>query len=169
MVHRRLAVLLWSFLAVVSASAQLVVTPTSPQGWQFTVADANVATVPPPESVLAPGFETPPLGIGSVHLGVGPEGGDAAQARQTGYSGTPLTSISALSYSTFVEIDGSGGQAPYLILQVDTDGDSGIEDLWFFEPLYQSAAFFPSNPQGPLTTDTWQTWNALTPVPVRCC
>jgi hypothetical protein len=155
------ALVVFGFLSV-SASAQLVVTPSNSQGWVFTATtDTNLATSPAAAAFLALGFETPPLGDGSVHLSPGADGNDSAQARHPGYAGTPLSNLTALSYSTFVEVDGSGGQAPYLILQVDTDGDAGIEDLLFFEPAYQSAAFFPSNPQGPLTTDTWQTWNAL--------
>jgi hypothetical protein len=31
----------------------------------------------------------------------------------------------------------------------------------YFEPRYQDATNFPSNPQPAVTTNTWQTWNAL--------
>ena len=158
---RRFILILASFLAV-PLTAQLVVTPTSTQGWQFTTS-SGVGDVPPPAVYLAAGFETPPLGSGSLHLTPGQNGGDNAQARHPGYAGTPLANLTTLSYSTFVEVDGSGGQAPYLILNVDLDGDINTADTTtlHFEPLYQSAAFFPSNPQGPLVTDTWQTWDAL--------
>ena len=149
-----------SILATAS-SAQLVVTPSNLQGWQLTTADSNAGTLPPPSSFLAPGFETPPLGSGSLHLAVGPDGGDSAQARQPGFNLTRLDQLTALSYSTFTEVDGSGGQSPYIILNIDYNGDTTNDDFLFFEPVYQSAAFFPSNPQGPLVTDTWQTWDAL--------
>jgi hypothetical protein len=93
----------------------------------------------------------------------GLDGADTAQARQPGYAGTLLSSLTALSYSTFVEVDGSGGQAPYLILSIDNTGDGTADANLFFEPVYQTGAY-PGDPvpnQGALVTDTWQTWNAL--------
>src|SRR5688572_26630978 len=95
-------------LFAVPSFAQLVVTPSNTQGWTFNTTDASALTVPPPASFLAPGFSTPPLGSGSVHLAVGPDGGDNAQARQPGYHGTLVADITALSYSTFTQVDGSG-------------------------------------------------------------
>jgi hypothetical protein len=47
------------------------------------------------------------------------------------------------------------------MLNVDYDGDGLQDDLLFFEPVYQGVTFFPSNPQGPLALNTWQTWDAL--------
>ena len=148
----------------VTLNAQVVqVTPSNLNGWVLTSSDPT-GNVPPPAAYLAPGFETPPIGSGSVHLNVGPDGNDAAQARTANFTGTRMDAITALSYSTFTEVDGSGGQSPYLIFHIDPDGNAATanDELWFFEPVYQSAAFFPSNPQGPLVVDTWQTWNALT-------
>jgi hypothetical protein len=81
--------------------------------------------------------------------------------RNTGYAGTGLADVTKLSYSTYVDQDGAGGQAPYIILQLDLDGNGTVDDLIFFEPVYQSAAFFPSNPQPALQLDTWQRWDAL--------
>ena len=112
-------------------------------------------------ATLVNGPATPPLGDGSGQLSVGPNGNDAAQFRHPGYSGIAVTDLTAFSYSTYVTQDGSGGQAPYIILQIDTNGDAGVDDLWFFDPVYQSATFFPSNPQAPLVTGAWQTWDAL--------
>jgi uncharacterized repeat protein (TIGR01451 family) len=158
---RRLLAVLAVLLCALTASAQVVVTPANPQGWQFT-ASSGVGNVPPPASYLAPGFETPPLGIGSVHLTPGQDGNDSAQTRQTLYSGTLLSAITALSYSTFTEVDGSGGQSPYIILDIDTNGDTTVDDRLFFEPVYQTGAYSgdPVPNQGALVTDTWQTWNA---------
>jgi uncharacterized repeat protein (TIGR01451 family) len=160
----RFRVLFLVLIAVASAtvSAQLVVTPSNTQGWQFQTSDSNALTLPPPSVFLAPGFEMPPLGSGSLHFSVGPDGGDAAQARQPGYNLVRLDQLTALSYSTFTEVDGSGDQAPYIILNLDHNGDTTLDDQIFFEPVYQSGVFFPSNPQGPLVDDTWQNWNALT-------
>jgi hypothetical protein len=120
-----------------------------------SIGGANVAFVPGPA--------TPPLGTGSAEFRVGPNGDDAAQLRNSAYEGTKLSQLTTLSYSTYVQ-DNLDGQAPYIILNVDLDGDlttTNDRDLLFFEPVYQSADFFPTNPQGPVALNTWQTWDAL--------
>jgi hypothetical protein len=161
---RRLKLLIATFSLVCLANtvqaAELDVTPTNLQGWQTQVTE-SVPGPPGPSVQFVNGPAMPPCGGGSAQLSVGPDGADAAQLRHPGFHMTPLSSLTELEYATYVSMDGSGGQAPYLILQVDTDGDAGVEDLLFFEPLYQSAAFFPTNPQGPLVVNMWQTWDAL--------
>ena len=140
------------------ASTTAVVTPANLQGWQ-TQTSGTGQTV-----TFEQGPGTPPLGTGSVELSVGPDGSGAAQLRHPGYVGTKLDDLTTLSYSTYVDQDGSGGQAPYIILQVDLDGNLATttdRTLLFFEPVYQTAAFFPSNPQPALALDTWQGWDAL--------
>jgi hypothetical protein len=146
-------------------AAAVIVSPGNLGDWQITASDGNTAP-PPPSAVFVVGPAVPPLGIGSLEFRLSPLGSDAAQARNTAFAGTPLSSLNAFSYSTYVDQNnggapGNGGQAPYIILQVDYDNNGTIDDLLFFEPLYQSATFFPSNPQGPIALDTWQTWNAL--------
>jgi len=143
------------------------VTPTSlaASGWQLTASDGNPAA-PPPSAVFEAGPATPPAGGGSLEFRISPLGDDAAQARLTTLGGTLLSDLTAVSYSTYVDqnnggLPGNGGQAPYLIVSVDYDNNGTSDDLLFFEPLYQDAAFFPSNPQSTLVLDTWQTWDAL--------
>src|SRR5687768_13397853 len=154
-----------------AATTFLTVSPTNLQGWQVQVTTAATAT-PTPSVTFVNGPATPPLGTGSAEFRVGANGNDAAQLRHPGYAGTQLpdpsptqppaaNELSSLSYSTYTQQDGSGGQSPYIILQIDTDGDAGIEDLLFFEPVYQSATFCPSNPQPALVTGAWQTWDAF--------
>src|SRR5688572_3689814 len=157
---QRLFPVLLCLLLAVPAFAQVVVTNSNMQGWTLT-ASSGVGNVPPPATYLAPGFELPPLGDGSVHFNVGQDGNDAAQARTNNFTGTRIDAITALSYSTFTQV-GSGNQAPYLLFHVDTDGNLATADvqIWFFEPLYQGPTFFPSNPQGPPAADTWQLWDA---------
>ena len=158
----RVLIVIVAAVLTVPLSAQLVVTPTNTQGWQLTTS-SGAGNVPPPAAYLAPGFETPPLGSGSLHLGVGQDGNDNAQARHPGYAGTLLSNLTALSYSTFTEVDGSGGQAPYLMLQIDNTGDGAADATLFFEPAYQTGSY-PGDPvpnQGALVPDTWQTWDAL--------
>jgi uncharacterized repeat protein (TIGR01451 family) len=145
-----------------SASAQIdVVSPSSPAPWQFTTTGTGT---PGPASWLAPGFDSPPLGAGSVHLAVGSNGAASAQARNTAYAGTLLSQLEVLSYSTFVDVTGSGGQAPYLNLLIDTDGNGTSDDQLFFEPSYQTGAYAgdPVPNQGTVTPGVWQTWNAMT-------
>ena len=161
-------------VAAVMTTTSLTVSLTNLQGWQIqrTTSGLTPTPTPTPDVVFVNGPSTPPLGTGNAEFRIGPDGGAAAQLRHPGYAGTRLPNpnstqpsaaneLSVLSYSTFVQQDGSGGQAPYIILQIDTDGDAGIEDLLFFEPVYQSATFCPSNPQPALVTGQWQTWDAF--------
>ena len=68
--------------------------------------------------------------------------------RTAEYNGRRLDALENLRYSTYVSSGGSSGTAPFLWLDVDYNGDNSIDDVLFFEPAYQEAAFFPSNPQG---------------------
>ena len=135
-------------------SAQVDVTPGSMDGWAFQVSGTSTAK-------FVNGPATPPLGKGSVEFSVGANGAGAAQIRNREYAGTKLSDLTSLSYSTYVQQDGSGGQAPYIILQVDYDNNGTLDDFLFFEPVYQDATFFPSNPQPSLVVGQWQTWDAL--------
>jgi hypothetical protein len=136
------------------AVAQVVVTPGNTQGWQPQTSGTSTVT-------FEQGPGTPPLGTGSVELSVGANGGGAAQLRNPNFAGAPLGNLSALNYWTYVDQDGIGGQAPYIILNVDYDGNGTSDDLLFFEPVYQTAVFCPSNPQPALLLDAWQQWNAM--------
>lgn len=156
------AIAIASSVALTGVTAQqncggtVTVTDTNMNGWTDSSTEgANVSFVNGPTM--------PPLGVGSAQLSVGPNSTDdtAAQLRNPNYAGTKLSQLTALTYSTFVSHDGSGGQAPYIILNVDYDNNGTTDDLLFFEPVYQTAAFFPSNPQQALMLNTWQTWNAL--------
>lgn len=141
-------------LATVASAATTVVRPGLMNGW--TAGGSGGAA-----AAFVAGPDTAPAGSGSAELSVGANGDDAAQLRYGGFAGVELADLTALTYSTYVQQDGSGGQAPYLLLNVDLDGNGTTDDLLFFEPVYQDATFFPSNPQGPLVTSTWQTWDAL--------
>jgi uncharacterized repeat protein (TIGR01451 family) len=158
---QRLGVLLTVLALAVASSAQTLITPTAPGPWQFTTSGTGT---PGPASYIAPGFDTPPLGIGSVHLAVGSNGGASAQARNTAYAGTLLSQLEVLSYSTFVDVPGTNTQAPYLNLLIDRTGDGVSDDQLFFEPAYQTGAFAgdPVPNQGTVTPGVWQTWNAMT-------
>jgi Thrombospondin type 3 repeat len=160
MLAARMLLVLVLALAVTAPSASAAVVPVHPGslgGWQLTTSPAAAsATVG-----LVDGVGTPPLGAGSARLAMGSDGSQAAMLRYPGYAGVPATEFDELSYSTYVESGGTNAQAPYLMLQVDFDNNaSTTEDLWFFEPIYQTATYFPSYPQPSLAPNVWQTWDA---------
>ncbi|MDB4978660.1 MAG: hypothetical protein JWM56_846 [Candidatus Peribacteria bacterium] len=103
--------------------------------------------------------EKPPLGNGSMKLLV-LSGSNAAQFRLSSFSGTKLSDITDMSYYTHVA-SASGGLVPYIILNVDQNGDGTIDDLLFFEPFYQDGSYGPSLPsQGDIMANSWQKWDA---------
>jgi hypothetical protein len=147
-------------LPTTALMATLKVTPSSLQGWQTQASGTASVT-------FEQGPATPPLGVGSAELRVGSDGNSDAQLRHPGYAGTMLSNLTTLSYSTYVEQFGSGGQAPYLILNVDNNGDGVADDQLFFEPVYQNGMFSGdpvpnqcgANPNC-VTLNQWQTWDA---------
>jgi hypothetical protein len=159
-----------------SASTTVVVRPSSMDGWTAQIDDPTGTPVPNISYTNAycngsvsfvTGPSTPPLGIGSAELktGNGTTGGDcAAQLRNSDYSGVKLSSLSALSYSTYDTVN-NGQQFPYLSLFVNLEGNAsaGFDDVLFFEPPYQThSTGNPSLPnQGSTAYDQWQSWNAL--------
>lgn len=145
-----------------AANTTIVVRDSSPDGWQVqsTNCTAGVSTG---SQAMEAGPGTPPLGSGSREFRIGADGDSFETFRQAGYNGTFLSDLTELAYSTYVEQFGSGGQAPYLILNIDYNGDQVLEDQLFFEPVYQTGAYsgdaVPN--QGAPTLNTWQTWDAL--------
>lgn len=151
--------------ALASSSTTYVVTPTSLQGWQIS-GDPGTAVA------FVDGPATPPLGSGSLEFRIPANGDLFANLRQPNYAGTRLNSLTALSYSTYVQ-QNVFGQAAYLILNIDNDGDGVADDRLFFEPVYQNGAYplFPgdtgtvpnqcgTNPNC-VDLNRWQTWDAL--------
>jgi hypothetical protein len=106
------------------------------------------------------GPDSPPFGTGSAQMETGPNGDGGEELRFTRLDGVELTAITALDYWTFIQ-DGSGQQAPYLILRVDWNGDGTQDDLLFFEPEYQHGYTSNVPDQGDLLTGVWQSWDAL--------
>ncbi|HWS88075.1 MAG TPA: hypothetical protein VN282_13985 [Pyrinomonadaceae bacterium] len=151
------------FGSALAASTTAVVTPANLQGWQIQTSGTGQTVT------FEQGPGTPPLGTGSAELAVGPNGGGAAQLRQPQYGGTKLSDLTALSYSTYVTQFGSGGQAPYIILNIDNDNNGTVDDQLFFEPVYQNGGYsgdtVPNQcpTSGPLCVELneWQTWDAL--------
>jgi len=162
-------------MEAVSRADTVVVTPSNMNGWTLNSFDdnGNIVSSGPYDgtAAMATGPATPPLGVGSAHLATPVGAGDGAAAIATeGYDGTPLTAITALSYSTY-DVTNNGQQFPYMAVSINTgavdlSGDAGAlantTDTLFFEPPYQEPA--TGNPglpdQGATAQNEWQQWNA---------
>ena len=125
----------------------------------------------------APGL---PPGDGSFAFTTGPNGDSFAQQRNTKYQDVLLSSITAMSYDTYVTTH-HDCVAPYISLVVDLNDnhvfDPGVDDKLFFEPCYQTGTYgtilpgggqgiLPQNlPIGPdgstVRTGEWQHWDAF--------
>ncbi len=136
------------------AKPPVIVTDKNLQGW--VKAPKGAATV---EFFAGP--TTPLLGKGSVQF-ITPDK-SFGRLRNTGYAGTTLSSITELSYSTFVQQRDSTVDTNACVLEIDIDGD-GINDVHLvFEPRYQTGKFVAGilPDQGNSKKITWQTWDAF--------
>src|SRR5207237_3573753 len=102
----------------------VVVTPQKMDGWaEDSSGTADVMFV------IGPGI--PPLGQGSAQFSTGADGDSGAQLRNNLYAGTQLSSLTALSYSTYDQTAANcnalapfgGEQAVYIILNIDWDNN----------------------------------------------
>jgi len=149
-----------------NASAAVVVSPGDLHGWSFfTTNSSGTIAATTGSSGLVNGPSTPPLGTGSANLYTGPSGGGAtsAQMRNSDWSGTALSALTTLSYSTYATA-WNGAQDSFLQLYIDTNNDGAYDDRLYFEPTYSRAAAGNGNPnpQADPALNTWQTWNLLT-------
>ena len=148
--------------ALAAACSTVVVTAANPSGWAFRVTAPNGAG-----EYVEPAPATPPAGQGAAYLFTGDadsggaSGDESSQLRNGNYAGTLLSNITSMNYCTYVQ-QWNGSQAPYIILNVDIDGNGTTDDLLFFEPEYSNGAYNPAIPaQAAPTTNTWQCWDAL--------
>lgn len=160
---RAAAACLASALAVSTAHA-VVVAPGNMNGWTYYTTDSSGAlNTGSGTADFVTGPATPPIGVGSGHLQTPAGGGDqSVQARLQGFAGTPLASLTSLSYSTYVT-QWNGAQVPYLTVWLDLDGNGSRDDRLWFEPTYSDGGYGNGNPfpQAPVALNTWQTWNVL--------
>ena len=155
------------------ATTTTVVRPSAMDGWAAQTRDQNGLPIAMSDPycngsgsfVSGPG--TPPLGAGSVQLetGNGTTGGDcSAEVRNSDYAGVKLSTLTALSYSTY-DVSNNGQQFPYIELNINQSGTGTTpDDALFFEPPYQAVGAGGADcaTQGPTVMNAWQTWNALT-------
>ena len=139
-------------------SDYIVIRETNLKGWSQGHGTCGGANTGSQAFVVGPG--TPPVGEGSLQFTIGSNGNTFETIRTADFNNTRLDTISSLSYSTYVVQDGTGGQAPYLLLNIDFNGDNLQDDQIFFEPVYQNGHTVNVPSQGPLVVGTWQSWNA---------
>lgn len=138
-----------------SSCSTVVVTDANPSGWAFQVTS--------PDGVGEYREPAPhQLGQGSAYLFTGTHGDESARLRNSNYNGTLLSSLRSLGYCTYIK-QWNGQQAPYIILNVDTDNNGTVDEQLFFEPPYQTpSSGNPSLPdQGAVALNTWQCWDAF--------
>ena len=107
-------------------------------------------------SFFPSGPDLPPLPSGSAEFYVHGGGNPGAKITTNQYSGSLLSLLAELKYSTYVQDFGSGSlQADniYVMLTVDYNGDGNSDDKLYYQPLLQV--------NSPLTFGVWQQWNAL--------
>lgn len=159
---KSLLLLLTSAGMALHALSQVVVSDCQLNGWQIYLEPTGSVSF-----VEGPG--APPLPVGSVEFALGANGNGKAALINFQYGGVPLSSLTELKYSTYVQFF-TGGQAAALELLVDNTGDGYADDRLVFEPLYQTGAYItkyegvvvPQQNGGVgVLLDTWQEWNAL--------
>ncbi len=142
-------------LRLASATQEVIVSQVASNGW-FEVNQSNSDV----EFVNGPA--TPPEGSGSVRLSTGPTGatppvGGKPTLATALFDGQNLSSITGLTYWTFVEQSAITHPhlAPAIKIQVDTDGNGDRDTTLVFEPVYVLST------QGPVVLNIWQDWDTL--------
>ncbi|MEY2410374.1 MAG: hypothetical protein QOF48_3044, partial [Verrucomicrobiota bacterium] len=102
-----------------------------------------------------------PVGTGSLRLFLGSNGDGVAQARTTNFHMTRLSALTELNFRTYVTASSSNGEAPFLLLNIDSDGNGTADDVIGFEPEYQSGYTLAVPNQGLVANGTWQKWDAM--------
>lgn len=147
--------LICSAALVRAATIEVDVSPCNLDGWTPSATGSSSLN-------FVNGPATPPCGTGSAEFRIDSTGASNATLANVNYNGTMLSDLTALSYNTFVSsAPSSGGQAVFIALSLDLDGNGSVDDTIYFEPRLQDAAHFPSHPQGPVALSTWQSWDAL--------
>src|SRR3954451_1445408 len=167
--HAGCCAALVSLVLVASAAADTTVS-VSPAGlgpWQSVVSDTHGNFITNTDATVSWGVNPPgaPLGTVSVTLDTGTNHGDSApQLVDQALAGTQLAALKTLSYATLGTLIAGptlGGQLPYLVLTLDTNGDGLEDDSIVFEPIYQHGYRSDLPDQGAIQTGVWQTWDAM--------
>jgi len=143
-----------------AAGETQVVTHDNQKDWKIDVFNGTVTFDPQPADCT----NTPPAGgAGALHLTVDP-GDGWARLRNGRFDNAPLASLTKLDYWT-CDRTNNGQQWPFILLDVDWDGNHTVDDFIFFEPAYQNPAEGGlcgiQSAQGPEMLHQWQEWDAL--------
>ena len=148
-------------------SAMMLTTQTLYSQNVVTVTDCNlngwVKQVPANTSLA---FKNQPsnsiLGKGSLEM-ITIEVQKNVRLRNTNYNNTFLTSITQLGFSSFIDHRENDYDAPFIVLQIDLNGDGTTDNFLEFGPQYQTAPWSTgvASDQGAVVTGTWQTWDVL--------
>jgi len=139
--------LICSAAVVRAATVEVDVSPCNLDGWTPSATGSSSLN-------FVNGPATPPCGTGSAEFRIDSTGASNATLANVNYNNTMLSDLTALSYNTFVSsAPSSGGQAVFIALSLDLDGNGSVDDTIYFEPRLQGTT---------VTLNTWQSWNALT-------
>ena len=140
----------------VATSQQLVtVTDCNLNGWVRNLPSGTTIS-------FINGPAVTPLGKGSIQFNAPLPA--FVRVRNINYSGTLLSSITELNYSTYIQQAESNLDVPFVILQIDNDGNGTVDNPIVFNPRWQTGNFIigPQLPdQGVIKKNIWQTWDAL--------
>jgi len=153
---KQITAVLLSVISIASFSQNKVtITNCNLNGW--------VKQIPANTSLT---FENEPanpiLGKGSLEMITVPVQRNV-RLRNTNYNNTLLSSITELSFSSFIAHRENNYDAPFVVLQVDLNGDGTTDNFLEFGPQYQTAPWSTgvASDQGTVITDSWQTWDIL--------
>lgn len=127
------------------------VKPSAMNGWYFYNDHGDAVLAANADHGFTTGPSTALLGTGSAHLTKTTD--DSYGIATTQFAGTPLSSITALSFATY-RASGTSAQAPSLGFDVDsdaTDGDTSYQGRLTYEPYFTQT----------VNTGAWQDWNTL--------
>jgi hypothetical protein len=136
-------------LVFVLVGCKVVVTPNAPNGWAF-LNESEGGAQSSGYYVNGPG--NPPAGRGSALLTVDAAGREGIATLN--YKGLALSSLTALSYSTYQASSGSANETPALGFDVDYDSTDS-------STAFQGRLVFIPSQSAPVVPKVWQTWNTM--------
>src|SRR3990167_8745479 len=143
-----------------SADTTITVTDCNLNGWvKQPIGNSSLGFVNGPD--------TPPIGSGSLKFYVPAGGifwpGDFVRFRNGEYSGTKLSTLTELSFDTYIEARDTITDIHFLVVLSDINGDGAAEHNLVFDPQYQNSNFIKGTmpDQGFSQVHEWQRWDAL--------
>jgi hypothetical protein len=133
-----------------AGNSTVVVNHSDINNWVFY--DDNTDKVDPTLGSFVSGPGTTPLGSGSAQISVGSP--DRKNLATYQFTGTPLSAITTLKYSTYNPSAGNGGSANrsgYLGFNVDFNGSD----------TFQRRLTYVPNVNGAVIQNTWQEWDTI--------